>query len=386
MAERGGVNVFILSVTRDTGDPLGAELAEALSAAGHALAGRDIVHPDADAASVVLGRRLADARTQALVVAGGCERWGQDAGSRAVAKKIARPIAGFAELYRALVLPERGAAALLDDVQAGYTEGRRPIFALPDDPATARAALERLVLPVLAELVARADAAMAAEPAAERAPATPAAKPAAKPAPARPAPEEATEEAAPTEGLSVTQMEAPKPNEEKEELASGWEAGLRALGGELRRSWPVIPDAFERLSAALDVLNSAGQRGEVLTADGRRFGAFAFPDFNRPEARVLLVAEGEDLPEVIALHRHPRAVGTVVEPSALRLPTLEPAELATRLLGRPAPGGGALFAVEGEAVHLLRERRVWRWDGRKEQDQGTPSQALASLMLRWAQR
>lgn len=378
MAE--GVRIFILSVTRDLGDAVGGELAEAVTESGHLLAGRDMVLTEGDVGPA-LARRLADPKVQVALVCGAASRWGSDAGSRAVAAKVARPLEGLGALYRGLALEARGASVLLDEVAGGLTEGKKAVFSLPDDAAAAGLAARRLILPIVSDLLGRADKALAAEE--EEAPekATKAEKPTKVEKPA------SNEEAAPVpEGLSVSQILAAPPKEDKEELATGWEAGIRAMKGELRKSWPSVPDAFERLAASRDVLDGAGQRAEVVNGEGRRFGAFGYPDLNRVDARVLLVAEGEPVPEVIALHRHPRAVGTVTEGGALNLPTRDATALAERITGRAAPGGGDLFAVEGDAVYLLRDRKVVRWDGKREQDQGTVSQALASLMLRWTQR
>lgn len=384
MAE-SSVRVFILSVTRDLGDSLGGELAEAVTAAGHTLAGRDMVQPELEAVKSALARRLADAKVQAVIVVGAAQRWGEDAGSRAVSAKLARPLPGLAEHYRALALPQAGAAALLDDVVGGLTEAKKVVFALPESPETALLAARQIVLPLVGTLLERAAGAWRAEePTKAAAGASGAGKTAQK---ADEAEDDATEEAPPPpDGLSVTQILSAKPQDDREALASGWEAGQRALKAELKRSWPVIPDAFERMSAALDVLNSAGQRGELQLEDGRKLGAFAFPDFSRVDARVLLVADGDEHPEVIALHRHPRVVGTVVPGGTLALPTADPEALAERLVGRAAPGGGELFAVEADAVYLKRGSRVYRWDGKREQEQGSVSQALASLILRWTQR
>lgn len=379
MAE--GVRIFILSVTRDLGDAVGGELAEAVTESGHELAGRDMVLSEGEVGPA-LARKLADPKVQAVLVCGAASRWGSDAGSRAVAAKVARPVDGLGALYQGLALEARGAAVLLDEVAGGLTEGKKAVFSLPDDAAAAGLAARRLILPILGELLGRAGKALATE---EEAPEKPAAKDG-KPAKAEKPPKD-DEEAAPVpEGLSVSQILAAPPKEDKEELATGWEAGLRAMKGELRKSWPSVPDVFERLAASRDVLDGAGQRAEVVNGDGRRFGAFGYPDLSRVDARVLLVAEGEGVPEVIALHRHPRPVGTVVEGGALNLPTRDATALAERITGRAAPGGGELFAVEGDAVYLLRDRKVVRWDGKREQDQGTASQALASLMLRWTQR
>jgi hypothetical protein len=55
--------------------------------------------------------------------------------------------------------------------------------------------------------------------------------------------------------------------------------------------------------------------------------------------------------------------------------------------GRAPPGeGGTLFAVSGDAIWFERDGRVVRWDGTREREEGTPKQALASLVLEWSQR
>lgn len=170
---------------------------------------------------------------------------------------------------------------------------------------------------------------------------------------------------------------------------SGWEAALLALGGSLDRDrFPPLPDAFERLAPARNVLESAGERGRVLLADGRSYSAFGFPDLMRPASKVLLVGEGEPWPEIVALHRHPRRVGTCLDGERGLLPGTDrdPDGPAVERTGAPLPGFGTLFAIDGSAVYVRREARVWSWDGRKERDEGSPGQVLASLLLRWSQR
>jgi hypothetical protein len=170
---------------------------------------------------------------------------------------------------------------------------------------------------------------------------------------------------------------------------SGWEAGLLALGGSLDRDrFPPLPEAFERLAPARNVLESAGERGRVLLPNGRSYCAFGFPDLVRPGAKVLLVGEGEPWPEILALHRHPRRVGTCVDGERGLLPGTDrdPDGPAVERTGAPLPGFGTLFALDGSAVYTRREAKVWSWDGRKERDEGSPGQVLASLLLRWSQR
>ncbi|MCK6506733.1 hypothetical protein L6R53_25745, partial [Myxococcota bacterium] len=155
-----------------------------------------------------------------------------------------------------------------------------------------------------------------------------------------------------------------------------------------RDRFPPLPEVFARLAPARQVLESAGERGVVTLPDGRQLGAFGWPDLLRGRAKVLLVGEGEPMIEVIALHRFPRRVGVCAQGGTGYLPGVDfdPDGPAVERTGAPLPSFGTLFAVEGGAVLVSRDHKAWSWDGRHERDEGTPSQALASLLLRWSQK
>ncbi|MEC7948637.1 MAG: hypothetical protein VX265_13815, partial [Myxococcota bacterium] len=94
--------------------------------------------------------------------------------------------------------------------------------------------------------------------------------------------------------------------------AGGWSAGLAALGGQLDTdAWPALPEGLARIAPVRNVLESAGQIG-LVTREEVTWVAFGFPDLRRADSKVLLVREGDPQPEVIALHRHPQRVGTLV--------------------------------------------------------------------------
>ena len=104
---------------------------------------------------------------------------------------------------------------------------------------------------------------------------------------------------------------------------------------------------------------------------------------------MLAVSWGDPLAEVIALHRYPTMTGTCVDEKRGLLPKAweDVARVAEAVVGRaPRDSSGALFAVQGDAVWVLRGEHVIRWDGRKETDDGSPKQALSSLMLHWSNR
>ncbi|MEQ1508087.1 MAG: hypothetical protein ABMB14_38010, partial [Myxococcota bacterium] len=66
---------------------------------------------------------------------------------------------------------------------------------------------------------------------------------------------------------------------------------------------------------------------------------------------------------------------------------VDPVATAERLTGRRPTGVvGPLVAVAGDVVWFERERKVIRWDGRRERDEGSIGQLLASLALDWSTR
>lgn len=196
-----------------------------------------------------------------------------------------------------------------------------------------------------------------------------------------------------TGGVFVSQQEpaaAPAPaSDDEAPVLTTWQRALSDLGATLDTgAWPALPEGLARLAPVRNVLESAGQFGRVTLPDGTVYVACGFPDLLRPASKVLLVREGDPQPEVVALHRHPRRVGVVVFGDDGYLPSadLDPDPVAEERTGRPLPEWGTLFAVEPAAVLVTRGGRVWRWDGRKEQELGSPTQAMASLVLRWSQR
>ena len=188
--------------------------------------------------------------------------------------------------------------------------------------------------------------------------------------------------------VTLSEIETAAPPAADSAPASGWAAGLAALGATLDTdAWPALPEGLARIAPVRNVLESAGQIGRVTAEDGTKWVACGFPDLRRPSSKVLLVRDALPHGEVIALHRYPRRVGIVARGSGAWLPGDQaPGAVVEEVTGREAPVGGALFAVEPGQVHLSDGGRVQSWDGRRLSDSGTASQALASLVLRWSQR
>ena len=282
----------------------------------------------------------------------------------------ARLAPGLGEQLRRLAVEAVGRPGLFAQALGAEVDGE-PVVVLFVEPAV----LPIVWGPLLAPFLGLATATEAPRPA-------PATTPLAAP-PAAPA-------SAGVGRVSLTEMpgaERPKVAEPAE-TPPGWRKGLETLGGVLRKgAWVELPEALERVAPVQNVLDSAGEQGEVRTPEGRVWAAYGFPDLERPASKVLLVRPGEPYAEIVALHRAPRLVGLVAEGDGV-LPSadLDPTALCVERTGRPAPNWGSLFAVEADAVYLLRDQKVWRWDGRKETELGRPTQALATLLLQWSQR
>ena len=205
-----------------------------------------------------------------------------------------------------------------------------------------------------------------------------------------------TPESAPVDGIEVGQWAPPGGAPAEPEgtpdagPAPGWQQGLSAMEANLDvdRS-PALPESFGRIAPVREVLEQAGQRGLVETAAGETYVACGYPDLLRAGSKVLLARETAGRPELIALHRHPVPVGVVgTRRTDGYLPgdDWDPDPIAADRTGQPLPAWGTLFAVEGDAVYVERAGKVSRWDGRKEVACGSPTQAMATLVLRWSQR
>ncbi|MFN7145451.1 MAG: molybdenum cofactor biosynthesis protein B, partial [Myxococcota bacterium] len=310
----------------------------------------------------------------AVVLTGGTGISARDCTPAVVRTRLDRELPGFGELFRMLSWQDVGSAAMLSTALGGVARGR-PVFSLPGSPKACRLAMEKLILPELGHLVS------------ELGKETPLPT-AAKPAPAPRAPEKPVEAAPAGPPEMVSQLPSPERPPE-DDIATGWRAGLRALGGELKRgSYGEIPEAIERLAPAMDVLNAAGDRAVVVLPDGRAYAAFGFPDLQRNASKVLLVREGEPFAEVIALHRWPKRVGICVEGDDSPLPSadLDPGPVAEERTGAPYTGPGRLFAVEGGSVYVLQGKKVAQFDGRNVADGWPLASAVGTLLLHWSQR
>ena len=152
------VATWVLSVSdtrtleTDTG---GARVAELLAAAGHSVAGREIVPDDAPAIAAALRAALGREGVDAVILTGGTGVAPRDVTPDAVEPLLERVVPGFGELFRLLSYQEIGSAAMLSRALAGLAAGR-VVFVLPGSRGAVQLGMERLVLPEIGHLLGEA--------------------------------------------------------------------------------------------------------------------------------------------------------------------------------------------------------------------------------------
>ena len=348
------IHLVIVSTSRSSrSDEAGPLMERMLVAAGHHLAGRDIVPDDPTALAALLDDLLQRGQAQAIILSGGTGISARDGTYEVVSARLDKVLPGFGELFRMLSYQQIGSAAYLSRATCGIC-GTTAVFAIPGSPAACRLALQELILPELRHLLYE----LQKEPPLTTSPDS------------TPSPDSTLQAAPPAEPHSP------------------WQAALTALGGRLESgAWPPIPEPLASMAPVRNVLEAAGQRGVAIMDDGTRASLFGYPDLLRPASKVLLVQEGAPLARIVALHRYPRWVALASEGHPM-LPgpdtALDP--LCQDVTGRPAHLEGTLFAQDGHQVFAIHAGRVTSWDGRRTRQEGPTLTALASLVLRWSQR
>jgi len=149
-----GVALLTVSDTRtEETDRSGASARRLLTGAGHRVVDYRILPDEPDAIAEQVRRWLEREDCDAVIVSGGTGVSPRDRTPEALARLMDRRLDGFGELFRMLSYEEIGAAAMFSRATAGIGSGR-PIFALPGSNAAVALALEKLILPELAHLLA----------------------------------------------------------------------------------------------------------------------------------------------------------------------------------------------------------------------------------------
>ena len=147
------VRVFVLTISdtrSEATDTSGAAIVEALTAAGHTIAGRKILRDDpGPVASAVRG---ATVNADVIITTGGTGITSRDSTFEAIAQLFEKRLDGFGELFRMLSYPQIGAAAMLSRACAG-TVRKTMVFSLPGSEKAVRLAMEKLILPEIGHIV-----------------------------------------------------------------------------------------------------------------------------------------------------------------------------------------------------------------------------------------
>jgi molybdenum cofactor biosynthesis protein B len=367
--------VLTVSTSRTASEDIsGQTISRLLKEAGHQIAESSLVPDDPGAIGEILDKALKNPGIDALISTGGTGISARDCTPGVVEKRLDRVLPGFGELFRMLSFKQVGARALLSSALAGIAKGK-PVFALPGSVKAVELAMTELILPIVGHLV---------EEVAKETPLDVSLKSQEKPA----VPKEAAppkEEPVIPPGTTFSQLvvdDRPK----EAEIASGWQAGIRGIGGTLLKPYHAeIPEFFHRFQPCMDVLQAAGERGQVKLGDGRTFLALGYPDLVRTNSKVLLVEEAEKdtgWPEILAIHRWPKKVGT--SGSIAVAGDADPDTIALERTGRGYTGPGTVFAVEGASVYLVDRKKIAQWDGKNLSPWEPMSSFLASLLLFWS--
>ncbi len=151
-----GMALVTVSDSRNERTDKGGELLALLVAgSGHRVVSRGLVRDDLGAIRAEVRAALTQAEVDVVLVPGGTGLSPRDVTVEAVAPLFEKEIPGFGELFRMLSFEEIGAAAMLSRATAGVVS-RRVVFLLPGSPAALELALQRLVLPEVAHLLAQA--------------------------------------------------------------------------------------------------------------------------------------------------------------------------------------------------------------------------------------
>ena len=138
------LNVAVLTVsdtrTRET-DTSGAFLEEALVAAGHTVADRQIVIDDVYQLRAIVSQWIADPKVEVVLTTGGTGFSGRDSTPEALSRLFDKAIDGFGEVFRALSLEEIGSSTVQSRALAGMANGT-VIFCMPGSTGACRTAWE----------------------------------------------------------------------------------------------------------------------------------------------------------------------------------------------------------------------------------------------------
>jgi molybdenum cofactor biosynthesis protein B len=150
---RAAVALLTVSDSRSKAtDETGRSARGLLEAAGHGVAGYEILPDEPDRIKEQLRLWLERGDCDCIIVMGGTGISPRDRTYEALAGMFDMRLDGFGELFRALSYEQVGSAAMLSRAVGGVVAGRL-LFSLPGARAAVELALEKLILPELGHLL-----------------------------------------------------------------------------------------------------------------------------------------------------------------------------------------------------------------------------------------
>ena len=140
------IAVLTISDTRSLADDKsGTTLSERLTAAGHALAAREIIVDDVDAIRIIIKRWIADPDVDAIITTGGTGFTGRDVTPEAVEPLFEKRMEGFSTLFLMVSHAKIGTSAIQTRATAGVA-GATYIFCLPGSPGACKDAWDEILV------------------------------------------------------------------------------------------------------------------------------------------------------------------------------------------------------------------------------------------------
>ncbi len=132
------IGVLTISDTRTLADDRsGDTLVERLTAAGHHLAGRDIVADDVEKIRARVRAWIGDPAVEVVITTGGTGVTGRDVTPEALKGLFEKEIEGFGEVFRWISFQKIGTSTMQSRAIAGVAGGTY-IFGLPGSPGACR--------------------------------------------------------------------------------------------------------------------------------------------------------------------------------------------------------------------------------------------------------
>ena len=139
------ISVLTISDSRSAGEDVsGSVLAQRINAAGHALAGRDLVKDDKEAITERLREWIAGGETDAVIASGGTGLTGRDVTPEAFRCLYDKEIEGFAILFHQLSHAKISTSTIQSRASAGIAGGVY-LFCLPGSPSACRDAWDGIL-------------------------------------------------------------------------------------------------------------------------------------------------------------------------------------------------------------------------------------------------